>query len=104
MKKQTEPPSRRASKEAIEEFKKSILWADMKDELLFWIEGFQDELNALSDDTIENNRSTASVLTHLGELSGRTKAVEYLLGMLDVFLSEFESKKEGKKDGRNKAN
>jgi hypothetical protein len=92
-------PVRRASRDAIEEFKKSILWADMKEELLFWLDGFKDEQEGLADDAIENNKSTASVLMHLGDLNGRKKAVNYLLGMLDVFLSEFEERKESK-DGR----
>lgn len=100
MEEQLAQPIRRASREAIEEFKKSILWADMKEELLFWLEGFKDEQDSIADDTIENNKSTAAVLTHLGDLNGRKKAVNYLLGMLDVFLSEFEVKKEDKKDGR----
>lgn len=99
---QLSQPVRRASREAIEEFKKSILWADMKDELVFWLSGFREEQDDIADDTIENNRSTAAVLTHIGDLNGRKKAVNYLLGMLDVFLSEFEIKKEDK-DGRNKA-
>ena len=95
-------PVRRASRDAIEEFKESILWADMRDQLLFWLDGFKDEQESIADDTIENNKSTASVLMHLGDLNGRKKAVNYLLGMLDVFLSEFEERKESK-DGRNKA-
>jgi len=96
-------PVRRASREAIEEFKNSILWADMKDELLFWLDGFKDEQEGIADDAIEGNKSTAAVLMHLGDLNGRKKAVNYLLGMLDVFLSEFEVKKE-EKDGRTKTN
>lgn len=95
-------PVRRASKEAIEDFKESILWADMKDELDFWLEGFKEELDGIVDDTIENNKSTASVLMHMGDLSGRKKAVIYLQTMLDVFLSEFDEKEE-KKNGRDKA-
>ena len=100
MEQQLAQPVRRASQEAIKEFKKSILWADMRDELLFWLEGFKDEQEGITDDAIEGNKSTASVLMHLGDLTGRKKAVNYLLGMLDVFLSEFEVKKEDKKDGR----
>ncbi len=100
MEEQLAQPIRRASREAIEEFEKSILWADIRDELLFWIDGFKDEQDGIADDTIENNKSTAAVLMHIGDLNGRKKAVNYLLGMLDMFLSEFEEKKGDKKDGR----
>jgi hypothetical protein len=100
MEEQLAQPVRRASREAVEEFKKSILWADMRDELLFWLEGFKDEQDSITDDAIENNKSTAAILTHLGDLNGRKKAVNYLLGILDVFLSEFEEKEEAKKNGR----
>jgi hypothetical protein len=93
-------PIRRASKDAIEEFKQSILWADIKEELLFWLEGFKDEQDSIADDTIENNKSTAAVLMHIGDLNGRKKAINYLLGILDVFLSEFEMKNEEKENGR----
>jgi|GEM_PF-1007216 len=103
MNEQLPQPVRRASREAIEEFKNSILWADIKDELFFWLEGFKDEQDGIVGDAIENNKSTASVLMHLGEISGRKSAINYLLGMPDVFLSEAEMKKE-EKDGRNKTN
>lgn len=103
MSEQLPQPARRASREAIEDFKQSILWADIRDELLFWLEGFKDEQDGVVGDAIENNRSTASVLMHLGEISGRKNAINYLLGMPDVFLSEFEVKKEEKRNGRNKA-
>ena len=94
-------PVRRASRDAIEEFKNSVLWADISEELLFWLDGFKDEQESIAEDAIENNKSTASVLMHLGDLNGRKKAVNYLLGMLDVFLSETEERKESKKNGRN---
>ena len=83
----------------IETFKESILWSDMQAELNFWMEGFAAEQDSIVDDASSSNPSTAAVLMHLGDINGRKKAVAYMLGMLDVFLSYMEEPK----DGRNKA-
>jgi hypothetical protein len=92
----------RTSKEEIEDFKKSLLWADIVDELDFWKEGFRSERDGIVEDAATNNPSTASVLLHLGDINGRVKAVDYMLGILDVFASQLDT--EVKKDGRNKTN
>lgn len=92
----------RTSKEAIIEFKSSILWADIVEELKSWKEGFNREQSAIVDDAADENPSTASVLLHMGDLNGRQKAVDYFLSILDIFLNEVESKEEDKKNGRNK--
>jgi len=91
----------RVSKSALEDFKSSILWADMVEELKSWKEGFNREMQSIVDDAEGNNPSTASVLLHMGDLNGRLKAVDYFLSLPDVFLSLIENKKEDKKDGRN---
>ena len=91
----------RVSKEAVVEFKESVLWADMVEELKSWKEGFNREMQSIVDDAEGNNPSTASVLLHMGDLNGRLKAVDYFLSLPDVFLSLIENKKEDKKDGRN---
>jgi len=93
----------RVSKGAIEEFKESILWADMVEELTSWKEGFNREMLSIVDDAEGNNPSTASVLLHMGDLNGRQKAVDYFLSLPDVFIDLISSEKEDKKDGRNKA-
>ena len=90
----------RVSKSALEDFKSSILWADMVEELKSWKEGFNREMQSIVDDAEGNNPSTASVLLHMGDLNGRLKAVDYFLSLPDVFLSLIENKKEDKKDGR----
>jgi hypothetical protein len=87
----------RVSKEALEEFKESILWADMVEELQAWKEGFNREMQSIVDDAEGNNPSTASVLLHMGDLNGRLKAVDYMLSLPDVFLSFLETKKGDKK-------
>ena len=91
----------RVSKEAIEEFKESILWADIIEELKSWKEGFNREMQSIVDDAEGNNPSTASVLLHMGDLNGRQKAVDYFLSLPDVFLDIINTMKEDK-DGRNK--
>ena len=87
------------TKDALEEFKSSILWADIVNELNSWKEGFKLERDSIVEDASENNPSTASVLLHLGDINGRLKAVDYMLSIPDVFLSILESRKE-EKDGR----
>ncbi len=93
----------RTSIDAIEEFKKSILWFDIVEELNSWKEGFNREMQSIVDDAEGKNPSTASVLLHMGDLNGRQKAVDYFLSLPDVFLSLLQEKREEKKDGRNKA-
>jgi len=78
----------------IEEFKDSLLWGDIKRELLIWQEGFQSEGNSIAEDAATENPSTASVLIHLGDINGRVKATDYMLGILDIFLQILEDKKD----------
>jgi hypothetical protein len=92
----------RTSIEALEEFKESILWADMVEELNSWKEGFNREMNSIVDDAEGSNPSTASVLLHMGDLNGRQKAVDYFLSLPDVFISLLQEQKEEKKNGRDK--
>jgi len=84
----------RTTRGQVEEFKESILWADIVHELLTWKEGFELEMKATVDDAVEHNPSTASVLLHMGDLNGRLKAVDYMLSIPDVFLSLLEVKKD----------
>ncbi|MBU2249101.1 MAG: hypothetical protein KKD77_20305, partial [Gammaproteobacteria bacterium] len=84
----------RTTRSQVEDFKESILWADIIEELNSWKEGFDRELKAIVEDAAANNPSTASVLMHLGDLNGRLKAVDYMLSIPDVFLSLLEVKKD----------
>jgi hypothetical protein len=88
----------KASKSQLEEFKESLIWADLKNELLFWKEGFENELSGIVGDAEKNNPSTAVVLLHIGDINGRMKAVDYMLSIPDILISY----KEDNKDGRNK--
>ena len=82
-----------ATKNQIENFKKSFLWKDIVRELEFWSEGFAREQDAIVDNAESANPSTAAVLLHYGDINGRKKAVAYMLGILDVFLDVLEAKK-----------
>ena len=89
-----------ATKSEIEEFKKSPLWYDILRELNSWKRGFNQEMEAVVDDAATSNPSTASVLLHMGDINGRQKAVDYMIGIPDMFLSLLEDEK----DGRDKTN
>ena len=90
----------RVTLEAVEEFKESILWKDIEEELNSWKEGFNREMLSIVDEASGNNPSTASVLMHMGDLNGRQKAVDYFLSLPDVFISLLMEQREEKKDGR----
>lgn len=83
-----------ATRGAIEEFKESVLWADVVRELEAWKMGFEQELRGITDEVADTNPSTASVLMHIGNITGRIKAVDYFISILDVFLSVLEDQKE----------
>ena len=83
-----------ATRDQLEEFKGSILWADIVRELESWKKGFNQEMLTIVDDAAADNPSTASVLMHMGDLNGRQKAVDYLLSLPDVFLGMLEQQKE----------
>jgi hypothetical protein len=75
----------------LEEFKKSLIWRDMKRELLSWKKGFEREMKSIVDNIATTNPSSAQVLTHLGDIHGRTKAVDYMLSLPDIFIQILES-------------
>jgi len=85
-----------ATKSEIEEFKKSPLWYDILRELNSWKRGFNQEMEAIVDDAATSNPSTASVLLHMGDINGRQKAVDYMIGIPDMFLSLLEDEKYGR--------
>ena len=93
-----------ATKDQIKELKSSVIWNDIVNELESWKHGFDMEAHSIVDDAAEHNPSTASVLMHLGDISGREKAVNYMFGILDVFLGilgdedEIEGEEEEKEE------
>jgi len=83
-----------ATRTQIEEFLESVLWNDIVTELNIWKLGFEQEMMSIVDDAADNNPSTASVLLHMGDLNGRSRAVDYMLSMPNVFLDILETQKE----------
>lgn len=81
-----------STKVQIEEFKQSILWADIVRELEFWKKGFEVEQLGIVEEAAESNPTTTSFLLHLGDINGRRKAVDYLLTLLDVFIEVLSEK------------
>lgn len=93
----------RVTKGDLEEFKKSILWGDIKRELHAWKKGFESELKSIVDSAATTNPSTASVLMHMGDINGRMKTVDYMLSLPDVFIGilESEESKSGEEEPTN---
>lgn len=83
----------RATKDQIIEFKQSILWKDIKRELGSWKLGFKKELIQVIDNVASENPNTPALLTHLGDINGRIKTVDYVLSLPDVFLQIIEDNK-----------
>jgi hypothetical protein len=82
-----------STKLQIEDFKESLIWADIKRELEIWAKGFDIEMKQIVDEAATTNPSTASVLMHMGDLNGRMKAIRYVLNLPDLFLNILEDKK-----------
>ena len=86
-----------STKDQITDFKESLLWADMQRELNMWKVGFEGEYSSVVDDAATSNPSTASVLLHMGDINGRSKAVDYMLSIPDIFLQILEDHKDDSK-------
>jgi hypothetical protein len=88
----------RVTKGDIEEFKNSILWKDMRRELMAWKKGFNSELGSIVDNAATTNPSSATVLMHIGDINGRIKTVDYMLSLPDVFIGILESEEDKSRD------
>lgn len=86
----------RATKEQLTEFKESLIWKDICEELENWKRGFQAETLALAENADSANLTTASVMLELGSLSGRMKAADYFASMPDILLSILEGEEDEK--------
>ena len=83
-----------ATRSQIEDFISSVLWKDMIRELSMWKAGFRREMASIVDNAADTNPSSASVLMHLGDINGRIKAVDYMLGLPEMFLQVLKAKGE----------
>lgn len=82
-----------STRDQIEDLKSSVIWADIVRELDAWKIGFEMEQKSIVDDAARDNPSTAAVLLHMGDVNGRTKAIDYLLSLPEIFLQILEDKK-----------
>jgi len=85
----------RSTKTQIEDFKESMLWLDIKEELQRLARRAQLEYDLVGestadDDGFRSSPSTSETLIHLGDIKGRRKAVTYFLSILDIFLGILE--------------
>ncbi len=86
-----------STRDQLKDFIESVLWDDIKNELLMWREGFQNELNGIIEEASTSSPSTVQFLIHLGDLNGRLKAVDYFLSLPSVLLDILEAQKKEKK-------
>ena len=84
----------RATRDQIQEFQESLLWKDIVRELTMWKSGFRREMSSIVDGAAEANPTTAAVLMHLGDINGRIKAVDYMIGIPEMFLQVLKAKGE----------
>jgi len=84
-----------STKEQLEEFKNSLVWKDITNELEAWSEGFRREQDSMVDELANNPvMSTAHLLTHMGDLHGRRQAVLYFMSLPDILIEQLSQQKE----------
>lgn len=93
----------RSTRSQIENFKESLLWQDIKEELVRLAERAQLEYDLVgephkNDDGEFVVPTTSETLIHLGDIKGRRKAVQYFLSIPDIFLQILEDLKEEKEN------
>ena len=85
-----------ATKDQIKSFTESLLWADMRRELVIWRKSFEQERASIVDNAAEGNPSTAAILLQMGDINGRIKAVDYIMALPGMFIIEKESEEASK--------
>ena len=88
----------RSTKSKIEEFKNSMLWKDIQDELKRLSRNAQLEYDLVGEPHVDDQGfrvipNESETLIHLGDIKGRRKAVNYFLDILEVLLQEIEDEK-----------
>ena len=95
----------RASKSEVEEFKDSLVWLDIMDELNDLAKRAELEYDLVGEPHVDDSGhmivpNTSETLIHLGEIKGRRKAVSYFLNIPDILLQILEDKKDDLKRDR----
>jgi len=82
----------RCTRAQIEDFKESLLWQDIQDELKFLAATALIEYDLVGEPHTNDEGqlvmpTTAETLIHLGDIKGRRKASQHFLSILDTFLA-----------------
>ena len=85
----------RSTKSQIEEFKESLIWQDIVDQLLKLRELATLEYDLVGEPHINDQGyhvipNQSETLIHLGDIKGRKKAVEHFLSIPDILLQTLE--------------
>lgn len=83
----------------IEEFKSSLIWADIKAELFELAKRAQLEYDLVGEPRLDDDGSKlipneAETLIHLGDIKGRRKAVSYFLDIPNILIQLAEDQKQ----------
>lgn len=84
----------RATKSQIEEFKDSVLWEDIIEEMNRWKEMFQRDYDGIANDCVSGEITGSTALVRLGDIHGRGKAIDYFISIPEVFIQILEEKKD----------
>ena len=88
-----------STKSQIEEFRdESLIWMDMIEMMKEWKEDAMNELESISNIIRDDNLSTASALTRLGNINGRIEAINYLSALPDFLIVNLENKDDTKRE------
>ena len=87
----------RSSKSEVEEFKDSLVWLDIMDELNDLARRAELEYDLVGEPHVNDKGqivvpTTSETLIHLGDIKGRRKAVSYFLSIPDILLQILEDK------------
>ena len=89
----------RSTKSQVEEFKESMIWMDIVDELNELAKRAQLEYDLVGETHVDDEGfkivpNSSETLIHLGDIKGRRKAVAYFLSIPEIFLQILEGKKD----------
>lgn len=79
-----------STRNQMEEFKKSFVWKDLMSTLASWDKDLDIEHTGIVDSAIDENATSAKVMLHLGDISGRRKAIRYFLSIPDVIIEDLK--------------
>jgi len=89
----------RSTKGELEQFKESMIWLDIVDELTQLEANAQREYDIVGEPHVNDDDrlvipNSSETLIHLGDIKGRRKAVGYFLNIPDILMQILEVKKD----------